>query len=222
MTLQEVGPAGKATSLAKSGGEKDYGRGVRAAARALVTGVFDFFQFFDSLQSTVQRGLRRAFDDGLKEAGVSPGDINTPEFQPERLARDRLILENLSSINGFAEFIEERKEKFYDKGQKQKALTQVFNRSLLWSNQYDRMRVLAFTMASKDQKRKWFLGKTEVNCSSCALFEHRVYRASTWAKNRAIPKSSALCCTGRNCDCRLEPTTDQITRGRFPAKALCN
>lgn len=221
MALAEQGPATKATQLAKSGGEKDYGRSVRAAARGLVSGIFDEFQFIDSMQLSIHRGLTRAFGEGLKKAGVVPADLDTPAYLPERLALDNLINENLGALFNFSAYILQRKEKYYDQGQKQVALNQVFTRALLWSNQYDKARVLAYTMASKDQPQIWVLGPTE-HCSSCATFADRVYRASTWAKHNALPKSSRLCCTGRQCQCSLLPTKSPLTRGRFPAKALCN
>ena len=152
MTLAEQGPATKATALATSGGEKDYGRSIRAAARALVSGIFDEFQFIDSMVSTVTRGLTRAFGEGLKKAGVQPSDLNTPDFLPERLELDALINQQQASLFNFSGYILQRKEKYYDKGQKQKALNQVFNRALIWSNQYDKARQTAFVMASVPQK----------------------------------------------------------------------
>jgi len=171
--------------------------------------------------STIRRGLANAFKAGLKQAGAAPADLDTPEYLPERLALDGLINENMSSLFTFSGYILQRKAKYYDEGKKQLALTQVFTRALLWSNQYDKARVKAFTMASGDQKMIWGLGPTE-HCDSCLKFDGRVYRASTWAKHNALPKSGRLCCTGRNCLCFLEPTDLPITKGRFPAGALCN
>ena len=220
MTLAEQGPAGKATELAKSGGEKDYGRSIRAGARGYVSGILDQFQFVDTIIIAVRRGLTRAFHEGLKQAGVKAADLETPAYLPERLALDKLISENMASVLNFSAYVEERKKKYYDQGKKQVALNQVFNRSLLWSNQYDKARVTAFTMASDDKPMIWALGPTE-HCTSCATFENRVYRASIWAKYNALPKSSRLCCTGRQCQCTLTETKLPITRGRFPEGALC-
>lgn len=222
MTIQEQGPATKASQQAKSGRERDYGRSIRAAARGLVTGVFGEFQFIDSMVTTITRGLTNAFQEGLKQAGVAPKDLDTPAYLPERLALDSLINENQASLFSFSAYIIQRKVKYYDEGKKQLALTQVFNRALLWSNQYDKARVMAFTMASGDEKRLWVYGDTIDHCRSCSTFENRVYRASTWAKHNAIPKSSRLCCTGRQCGCDLIPTDLPMTKGRFPAGALCN
>lgn len=220
--LQEQGPATKASQQAKSGRERDFGRSVRAAARGLVSGIFDEFQFIDSMVTTIHRGLTRAFGEGLKQAGATPADLDTPAYLPERLALDSLINQNLGSLFSFSSYIIQRRDKYYLQGEKQLALTQVFNRALLWSNQYDKARVLAFTMASGDEKRLWIYGDTIEHCDSCSVFESRVYRASTWAKHNALPKSSRLCCTGHQCACDLISTDLPMTKGRFPAGALCN
>ena len=222
MIIQEQGPATKASQQAKSGTERAYGLALRSAARGLLKGVYDETQFAGLMVDIVEGGLSRAFRQGLKQAGVPPGDLLTPAFLPERLALDAIIAQNLGSIFSFSGYILQRKEKFYDQGKKQLAITQVFNRALLWTNQYDKARVTAFTMASGDEKRIWIYGDTIEHCDSCSVFVDRVYRASTWAKHNAIPKSSRLCCTGRQCGCDLIPTDLPITRGRFPAGALCN
>jgi len=221
--IQEQGPATKANDQAKSGGERDYGRSIRAAARGLLQGIFDEFQFIDTMISTIRRGLTNAFKAGLKQAGAAPADLDTPEYLPERLALDGLINENMSSLFSFSGYIQQRKVKYYDEGKKQLALTQVFSRALLWSNQYDKARVLAFTMASGDAPTTWRIGATEIHCKSCLTFEGRTYRASTWAKNDALPKSASLCCGGYQCDCSTVPAAPgtPITKGRFPAGALC-
>ena len=222
MPLAEQGPATKASQQSKSGRERDYGRSIRAATRGLVSGIFDEFQFIDTMVTTIHRGLTSAFGEGLKQAGATPADLDTPAYLPERLALDSLINQNMGSLFSFSGYILQRKEKYYDEGKKQLALNQVFNRALLWSNQYDKARVLAFTMASGDKPTIWRLGATEEHCKSCLTFDGRTYRASTWAKHNALPKSSRLCCGGHLCDCGTEPSTNSITRGRFPAGALCN
>lgn len=218
--IAEQGPATKATQQATSGGERDYGRSIRAAARGLVSGIFDEFQFIDSMVSTVTRGLTRAFGEGLIKAGVQPADLNTPDYLPERLALDVLINQQQASLFGFSGYILQRKEKYYDQGEKQKALNQVFERALLWSNQYDKARQQAFVMASGNKPMTWVLGPTE-HCDTCAGFAGRVYRAETWAKNGALPRVHDLCCRGFKCQCQLVPTANRVTPGRFPSGLFC-
>lgn len=223
MTLSEQGPATKATQLATSGGEKDYGRSIRAAARGRVSGVFDEFTFVDSMISTINRGLTRAFGEGLKKAGVLPGDLDTPAFLPERLALDELINQNLASLFGFSGYIQQQRDKYYLQGQKQVAINHVMNRALLWSNQYDKARQLAFVMSGKNVPVTWRLGATKDHCRSCLVFNGRTYRAETWNKYGVYPKSNRLCCGGgQQCGCGLTAEGNKITPGRFPVGALCN
>ena len=219
--LHEQGPATKANQQAKSGSERDFGRSIRAAARGLLQGIFDEFQFIDTMLTTITRGLTNAFKEGLKKAGATPEDLDTAAYLPERLALDEQINQNMASLFNFSAYITQRKIKYYDEGKKQLATTQVMNRALLWSNQYDKARVLAFTMASGDKKMLWTRGPTSDSCSTCITFDHRIYRASTWTKYGALPKAQILCCHGYNCLCTLTPTELPMTKGRFPAGALC-
>jgi len=220
--IAEQGPAGKASAQAESAGERDYGRSIRAAARGFLTGVFDEFQFIDTMVTTVMRGLTRAFGEGLSKAGAIPADLDTPAYLPERLELDKIINQNQASLFDFSRYINTQIILYLD-GQKQAALNHVFNRALLWSNQYDKARQTAYTMASGDALQLWIYGDTVEHCQSCSTFEGRIYRASTWAQHMAIPKSSRLCCTGLRCGCGLIPAPpgSRITPGRFPESALC-
>lgn len=221
--LAEQGPAAKAAAQATSGGERDYGRAIRAATRGLVTGVFDEFSFIDSMIGTINRGLTRAFGEGLKKAGASIDDLDTPAYLQERLALDGLINDNLASLFNFSAYILQQRV-LYVQGQKRIAINHVMNRATLWSNKYDKARQMAFAMASANAPLTWALGKTEKHCLSCLTFNGKTYRAETWASHNALPKSSRLCCGGWRCDCGLVPAAPatRITPGRFPEGALCN
>jgi hypothetical protein len=223
MNISEQGPATKAAAQSTSGGERDYGRSIRAAARGLLTGVFDEFSFIDSMIGTIQRGLTRAFGEGMKRAGASIEDIDTPAYLPERLALDGLINTNLENLFSFSAYIQQQHVLYLD-GQKQAAINHVMNRATLWSNQYDKARQQAYTMAAGDAPQTWRLGSTKEHCQSCLTFNGRTYRASTWAKYNALPKSTRLCCGGLRCLCGLVPAAPgtKITPGRFPEGALCN
>lgn len=214
--LAEIGPATKATQLSKSGGEKDYGRSIRAAARGFLTGVFSKFTFIDSMISTVMRGLTRAFHEGLAKFNVRPEEMTAVE----QAALDAQINVQLEHMFGFADFIMVKRE-VYQGGEKQKALNQVFTRAMLWSNQYDKTRVLGEAFAGKNRPMTWRLGATEEHCKTCQGFNGKTYRFETWRENGALPKVRALCCKGFRCDCRLEPAQGRITPGRFPKGLLC-
>ena len=216
MELAEQGIVAKSNAQAKSGGEKDYGRSIRAAARGYLTGVFTRFSFVDSMISTISRGLRRAFKEGLAKFGVTPEEMTAVE----QAALDAQINVQLDHLIGFADFVRGKQE-LYKSGEKRKALNQVFNRATLWSNQYDKTRVLAEAFAGANRPMTWRLGATDEHCKTCQGFDGRTYRFETWRSNGALPKVQALCCRGYRCDCRLEPATGRITPGKFPKGLLC-
>ena len=90
----------------------------------------------------------------------------------------------------------------------------------MWVNHWWEVYALAKAMASKNQKMIWVRGSTKVPCSSCIALGGRVYRHSVWLANGAIPPTRKTRCKGYRCLCRLRPTTDRITPGRFPKGVL--
>ena len=205
------------TQRKQSGGERDYGLGIRAAARGLWSGVFDEFQFVDSMIASVTRGLNRAWLEGASECGITEQELTAQE----RLARDERINEQFKHILAFAQFITAHRRELFKRGQRAGPRDQVMKRAILWSNEYDAARVQAAAMACGNKKKAWRLGKTEEHCDSCSVFDGRVYRFKTWLANGALPKTRVLCCRGYRCDCKLEDTEQRITPGKFPVGALC-
>ena len=51
------------------------------------------------------------------------------------------------------------------------------------------------------------------NCPDCSKYNGKVKRASYWQKIGAHPQSPDLACKGFNCDCKLEPTNEPLSRG---------
>jgi hypothetical protein len=205
------------TQRKESGGERDYGLDIRAAARGLWSGVFDEFQFVDSMISTVIPGLNKAWREGAAECGIKPDEFSAAELA----ARDQRINEQMKHIFAFAQFITGRRRALFPRGKRAAARDQVMRRALLWSNEYDATRVQAAAMACGNKKKMWKLGQTEEHCDSCFGFDGRVYRYETWAANGALPKTRDLCCRGYRCDCDLVDTDKRLTPGKFPARLLC-
>ena len=216
MTLREASTLPQ-TQRKASGGEKDYGLSIRAAARGLWSGVFDEFQFIDSMISTAIRGLNKAWREGAAECGIKPDEFSATELA----MRDQRINEQMKHMFSFARFIQGRRRALFPRGKRAAARDQVMRRAILWSNEYDATRVQAAAMACGNKKKTWKLGKTEEHCVSCFGFDGRVYRYKTWADNAALPKTRALCCRGYNCDCDLVDTDKRVTPGKFPARLLC-
>lgn len=220
--MDQIEIVGEASTLPQtqrkaSGGEKDYGLDIRAAARGLWMGVFDEFQFVDSMISTVIPGLNKAWREGAAECGIKPGEFSAAELT----ARDARINEQMKHIFAFSQFITARRRALFPRGKRAAARDQVMRRAILWSNEYDATRVQAAAMACGNKKVMWTLGKTEEHCPSCLGFEGRVYRYKTWNDNGAIPKSRRLCCNGFHCDCDLVDTDKRLTPGKFPVGLLC-
>lgn len=194
-----------------SGGERDYGLGIRAVVRGLWLGVFDQFQFIDSMVGSLQRGLARAAREGAAECGIGPEEMSHQELA----AMDREINNNFKRIFQFSTTIMAGSKR--DGGK----LGPLLRRATLWINRYDALRVEVAALACGDKKKVWRIGNTLESCRTCLGFEGRVYRYSVWVANGALPKVHALCCRGFRCDCRLEDTDAKMTPGRFPRSLLC-
>jgi hypothetical protein len=200
----------------QSVGHADYRRSIRAAVRGRVSGIFDEFTFVDTMISTIQRGLTRAFHEGLAKFGIAPDEITTPE----RLVLDELINLQFEHLFGFSAYVTRQGER-YAQGQKQPALNAALSRADLWVNRYPEARSLGEALGAKNIKATWVLGATEEHCRTCLGFFGRTYRYETWLANEAMPQSQNLCCGGYRCDCHLEPTDARVTPGRFPRGLLC-
>jgi len=200
-----------------SKGERSYIKAIRAMVRGYVTDIFDTPGFIESMYSIIDQGLTQAWSEGAKRGGSTVLDL-PPEGQ-QMLAQ--AISTDYMHVPSFASFLSVRNVMYAD-GEKKLALDQAYNRAVQWTNRYSEVATRAELLARQDQKMIWTMGPTD-HCSTCLTFSGRVYRASTWLKHNAIPRSYRLCCTGRYCQCRLTPAPDlPITKGRFPAGALCN
>lgn len=196
-------------ALIETGGE-DYLAGINAAVRGLWTGVFDYLDFFDAMMETIRRGLTAAWYEGAEQAGITPDELSARE----QTALEQRIVQEFSYIDGLAEFVEAHSKAAGGK------LGTCLSRARLWGNRYDEIKTLSTVMAKGDQKLQWQLGATEKHCHTCAGLHGRVYRASTWQENGALPRTRHLECRGFLCLCDLVPTTDRITPGRFPKSLL--
>lgn len=199
-------------ATADSQGAAEYGRQLRAVARALWLGALSVEQFYSSMLSVIDAGLTRAMREGLAECGFEPDEAG--EAETRLLFAE--ISQNLDSAWDLGEYIASNAKA---EGGKWGAVT---SRLEMWQNRYPKLRVEIAAQACADRKMEWALGATEEHCASCFNFAGRVYRYSVWAKNGALPQSQKLCCKGYRCDCRLSETDKRITPGRFPASLLCN
>lgn len=190
--------------------EEEYQRAIRAAVRGLWQGVFTYDDFFETMIITIRRGLTKAWHEGAAEAGVRPDELSPRE----EAALEQNIIAQYGYLDGIAVFVEKQSRANGGK------LAICLARAALWGNRYGEIKALALTMAMGDRKLQWILGATEKHCTTCAGLHMRVYRASTWQENGALPRTRRLECRGFMCLCDLVPTTDRITPGRFPRSLL--
>ena len=186
-----------------------YRTALRAPVRALWMRVFTLDQFLDAFGAAIDRGLTQAWIDGAKECGIAYEELSGEE----RTTLKQHILMQRLYMGRYGETVAAA-----PKGVGK--LTTHFARLDTWVNRWNEVRNIAASMACGDKKKVWRMGPTKEHCVSCATFEGRVYRYSTWLANGALPQSRRLSCKGYRCLCFFADTDDRLTPGRFPSRAL--
>ncbi len=186
-----------------TGGFMEFARRIRGLVYGLWSGQLDSPGFVNSMQILMETGLRRAWRDGMSEAGLAWEDITTAE----QVELNNIIAEQIEHIDNLADFVSER-----DK-ESGSLLRATDYRTELWANAYQQSYNKAIQMASNDPKEEWILGSTEKSCVDCLKYAGKVKRASYWRKIGAVPQSKDLACKGYNCDCELSITTKPLSRG---------
>ena len=187
-----------------------YRTALRAPVRALWMRVFTLDQFLDAFGAAIDRGLTQAWIDGAKECGISYTELSGEE----RTTLKQHILMQRLYMGRYGETIMAAPSRD-EKG----PMAPHMKRLDTWVNRWNEVRNIAAAMACGDKKKVWRMGPTREHCVSCATFEGRVYRYSTWLAN-ALPQSRRLSCKGYRCLCFLADTDDRLTPGRFPSRAL--
>jgi hypothetical protein len=187
----------------ETGGYMGYQQAIHSAIYGMWSGALDYFSFVDMLQNVIDIGLRRAWRDGMLEVGLNWED----RTMEEEMALSNMIIEQWGYVPGLADWLEKNN----------KASGQLFRDTLyreeMWVNAYQQAYNRALQMAQSDPKLKWILGATEQHCKDCSKYDGKVKRSSYWQKIGASPQSPDLECKGINCDCRLEPTDEPLSRG---------
>ena len=176
-----------------------YQANLRTAVRGFYSGTLTQGQFTDAMESSIRRGLTRAFIEGAKVCGVKQDELTDKELD----ALTEAIESEFEYIGDFAAGIEESEK-----------LASLYSRLNLWVNRYNDIQNRAKLMACADSKLEWQIGPTERHCRDCSKYDTRVYRGSTWGDIR--PQSPSLACHGYRCKCKLNPTDNSLTRGEPP------
>lgn len=186
--------------------EAAYRMGVRAAARGVWTGVFDYFHAWDHMYALLHREMRLAWHEGLREIGIQPKEMS-PE---ETIALEQRVVRLLNYVDGFLAAAEEGSK---SRGGK---LAPLLRRADIWAARYNETREQAKSLASSNPKLEWVYGDTVDHCDSCSRVVGRVYRKNTWEKYGWVPGSKSLACGGWRCDCRRMATENACYPGRPP------
>jgi len=192
-----------------SAGSQNYYSGIRAAARGYWSGVMDYYQFYDAMEAVISRGIPQAYYEGAALCGILPSELTPEERHRIEVAR----IEQLSYVDGFARFIEER---FRADGGK---WGPVQSRTDVWINRYNQVANQAKLEACADEKLEWVLNAirvTKEHCKSCLKLAGKVKRASQWKAANIQPQGDMLECGGWACGCDLLPTDKPLSMGKLP------
>jgi hypothetical protein len=164
--------------------------------------------FVSRMKVVIKFGLKDAFDLGASDFGVTPDEYSKEEI----VARDAIITEEQLHIPDLLKFIDGLAN---DKTRK---LTDADYRLDLWIARFADMQNRAKLILGKDTKFEWVYGDTE-HCDTCQMLNGFVKRASFWNKygvHPGQPPNPKLQCGGWRCQCQLNPTEKNLSRGKFP------
>jgi len=187
----------------ESGGLINFQRTIHSAFYGLWSGAINKPDFITMMESIIDTSLRRAWREGMSEAGLNWEDRS----QEEELALSQMIVEQWGYVPGVADYILENSKEAGG------LLRNLSYRESLWGNRYQEAYNKALQMARNDPKMEWILGLTESHCQDCLKYSGKVKRASYWRKIQAAPQSPLLECKGINCDCHFEVTDKPLSRG---------
>jgi hypothetical protein len=161
--------------------------------------------------TAIERGLRRAWLQGAREAGVREAELT-----PEEEARIReVVFQQQLSVDDFGAFIEEHNKA-------SGGLLRSFDpRVDLWSNAFLSVKAEAMQTAVSNPKLMWNVISQEP-CISARKLSGKVKRASQWEAAGIRPQSQQLQCMidagGPNvCKCFFSVTDEPLSRGRLPS-----
>lgn len=142
--------------------------------------------------------LRRAWNEGMREAGLSPADM-TPEMEDELQA----------AVNAETEHVNDLATDIRNAVLAGVLLATLRWRIGLWAHRYVDVRNRAVIAAGKVSGGMyvWNIGATEQHCIDCSSYNGQKKTAREWDAIYKFmghrPQSFSLSCKGFNCDCEL-------------------
>jgi len=188
-------------------GIDQYRRGLRSTVRGLWSGVLTSNQASDAFESSIERRITQAWNEGAAECDIASDELSEAEL----VARDDFIE---TQIEFMPQFLADVVANSKANGGK---LRPQFSRVELWVNQYSSASQQSEAMACGDEKREWVVGRTE-HCRTCLTLNGQVRRLSFW-ESHVLPRNAPnerLQCGGYQCQCTLRPTNKPVSRGRLP------
>ncbi len=188
-------------------GIDQYRRALRSAVRGLWSGVLTSNQASNAFESSIERRITQAWNEGAAECDIAPDELSEAEL----VARDDFIE---TQIEFMPQFLSEVEANSKANGGK---LRPQFSRVELWVNQYSSAKQQSEAIACGDEKREWVVGRTE-HCRTCLALNGQVRRLSFW-ETHVLPRNAPnerLECGGYRCQCILRATNKPVSRGRLP------
>lgn len=162
----------------------------------------DVGAFIDDFAAAIENQLTRAWNEGAREVGVEPGDMEDEDKQ----VIDDIIASEYDHVLDLAQAIQDAQSLDKDEFRQQ-----FRSRIDLWINRYSDVRNQAMIYFGGKERLVWKMGATEEHCATCAALDGIVAYATEWEESGVAPQGApndALECGGWRCDCSLE-TTDQ-------------
>jgi hypothetical protein len=171
-------------------------------------GDFGVGQFIDKFAGAISEQMTRAYREGMRRAGVDPASMTDNE---------KAKLQNI--IRKEENFVLEFAEEVINAKRSGQPVDPYISRVNTWATRYKDVANQATLEAAGDMPLKWVLGETEQHCASCARLNGIIKRASVWRAAGIQPQNppnEKLKCGGWQCDCKLVPTDEKMTRGPLP------
>jgi len=154
---------------------------------------------------TVMRAQLRRLGQMAYQDGLHAGGVNDPLDEDD-------LFKVQSWMLGQSEYVSQFANEVFKEGLSE---TEIENRAIVWANKaLEPIYQEGLLTADKNGMYQWKLGATEQHCNDCQRLNGQVHRLKQWYSKGWTPKSDRLECSGFNCDCSFERTTEPA-RGRF-------
>lgn len=180
--------------FAEAGYKGSYRESLNAPVYGLWSGKTSREDFLEQFELAIERGLRRAWKEGLAKAGIEEDEMT----QDEEIDCANFILEQYKYVPGFADFIEANSRA--NKGK----LANLQYRLNLWASAYQKAVNAAFAAAEANPLVGWLINPAKENCTDCLYASSRVYRKSVWIKWGWTPGNGETECS-IGCGCEWKP-----------------